>query len=897
MAVNPQADNSYILEYFTRLYGPDFSQDTQLHKWLSASALKIFALGETLSSHSIEAGYMGILLQGRIRAMGKLRQSDKPRTIMNFQPGAIWDGVFLLQEGLELRISSEEALVYMMPVDVAEKISILLNHFQELQVRMKEAKETQRTLTAAETAAESAAESSELGTEANSTAMAEESSQAVNLPPLPPRRRAQEQFSDHAWECLTEINRYYLKRPMAGRRVTDSRAQRRVKIRNMQDFQKQLEFMQFQIKAHHLNWAQLLNAPYPVLVQDHDDTLHWVTGRQGNSLLEVRDGQESRFFAHSENESANITYEVLVLLPLKKKSSISFKNAFTPAWYFKLCTDNVLMTSQMVLISILVQVFSLAMPLFYMVIFDKVFGHQNLSTLNVMAIGIIGIMLFDLLIKEVRSHALSYFLEHLDRISFESLAKCIFHLPLEKVGVYLNRGLVDRFMEVSSLNQVLMVTFLVTSLDVIFSVIVLIFLMSLNMQMALISVAPLVPMGFMYLWKMPRDKKKNMQYSMTQRQCQMSIREYMEKNEAVQGMNAGPVLQEKILDRLDSTLESGHSTRYNSVNESALQGFISMLGSMVTLYCGALMVIKGDVSYGAYMAINMLSKNVFTGIQRLYGSLVQLQPMMGLMDQFRQLVEDETPVSKAAGQSVTLNQVAGGIEMRDVSFRYDVSMPWALKDINLKIAPGEKVILTGASGSGKTTLIRLLQKLYPVSSGSVYLDGINITDIDEENLRRHIGVAPQKPAMFHSTIRDNIALGNVAANQRDIWEAVSVVRLDADLSKKPEGLDTMVAHHGLNLSGGEIARISLARLFLLHPSLLVFDEALAPCDPALRVAIYNYVFNQYRNATCIFVNDDAQVHQVATRIIVLNNGKIMEQGNYQQLMEHKGYYFHLHSRI
>lgn len=803
---------------------------------------------------------------------------------MTFQPGAVWDGNFLLQEDLELRISSEEALVYMMPIDVAARIATLINHFQELKVRMVEAKGAQLSLLESESTEEEPAE-------AVSAPQAE-----VDLPPIPARRRAQEGFSDQAWDCLTEINRYYLKKPMHGRRATDPRAFRRSRIRNIQDFQKQLEYMQFQYKSHHLNWQQLLNAPYPIVVQDHDDILHWVTGKQGNSLLEIRNGQELRFFPSQEQEAANITYEVLVLLPLKKKAPISFKNAFTPAWYFKLCTDNALMTSQMVIVSILVQAFSLAMPLFYMVIFDKVFGHQNLSTLNVMAIGIVGITLFDLFIKQIRSHVLSYFLEHLDRLSFESLAKCLFHLSLSRSGMYLSRGLAERFTDVSSLNQSIITTFLITSLDVISSGILLMFLMSLNVPMALISVAPLIPMGFIYFWKTPRDKKKAAEHSRNQRQCQMGIREFLENNEAVQALNAGPVLQEKIFDRLDYMLENGYSTRYNGVSESALQGFISMLGAMVMLYFGALMVIKGDISYGAYMAINMLSKNVFTGFQKLFTSLSQLQMSNGLMEQFRTLVEDDTPPASAS-HSVTLSQVAGGIEVRDLSFRYDSNMPWALKDINLRIMPGEKVILTGASGSGKTTLIRLLQKLYAPTSGCICLDGINITDIDDENLRRHIGVAPQKPAMFLSSIRENIALGNVAANQRDIWEAVSVVKLDADLAKKADGLDSIVAPNGLNLSGGEIARISLARLFLLHPSLLIFDEALAPCDPALRVAIYNYVFNQYRNSTCIFVNDDIQVHQAATRIIVLNNGKVVEQGNYQQLMEHRGFYFHLHSRF
>lgn len=884
MALNPQQEGIVIIELFEKLYGPEFSADPQLHKWLNTAAMTQSSMGEVLNSQSVQPGYFAILMQGRIRTLGKVRQNDKPRTIMTFQPGAVWDGDFLLKEGLELRISSEQALIYMMPTDVALKIPVLMSHFHELKSRMAEAKEAQITLL----------------NEESENAASNAATFEPSAPPPPsataPRRKSQEQYSDLAWECLAEVSRYYLKKPLDGRRANDVAPPRRRKIRNMQDFQKQLESMQFKLRAHHLSWQQLLNAPYPIIVQDQENTLHWVTGRQGNTLLEVKDGQEIRFFPNEANETANVTYEGLVLLPLKKKSLMSFKSAFSSAWYFKLCTDNMLMTSQMVLISILVQIFSLSMPLFYMVIFDKVFGHQNLSTLNVMAVGIVGILVFDLLIKQLRSHVLSYFLEHLDRLSFESLAGCLFNLPLNKSGAYLNKGMAERFMEVSNLNQTIITNFLITTLDVLFSVFVLFFLMSLNMQMALISVLPIIPIGFIYFWKAPRDKKKAAQHSMNQRQCQMGIREILEHNESVQALNAGPILQERIFERLDNTLEKGYSTRYNSVSESAVQGFITTLGGMLTLYCGALMVIKGDISYGAYMAINMLSRNAFSGLQRLLTGFTQLQQVAALREQFVALVEEEMPPD-TSGHHVALNQVAGTLELRELSFRYDVDMPWALKDINLSIAAGEKVILTGASGAGKTTLIRLLQKLYTPSSGSVYLDGINITDIDAENLRRHIGVAPQKPSLFYCSIRDNIALGNVAANQRDIWEAVSVVKLDAELSKKPDGLDTMVAPNGLNLSGGEIARISLARLFLLHPSLLIFDEALAPCDPALRVAIYNYVFNHYRSATCIFVNDDVQVHQAATRIVVLNNGKIVEQGNYQQLMEHKGYYYHLHSRI
>lgn len=217
-----------------------------------------------------------------------------------------------------------------------------------------------------------------------------------------------------------------------------------------------------------------------------------------------------------------------------------------------------------------------------------------------------------------------------------------------------------------------------------------------------------------------------------------------------------------------------------------------------------------------------------------------------------------------------------------------------LDRVNFHIKSGQKVIITGRSGSGKTTLLRLLQRLYDPTEGYIKVDDYNLSDIELRSLREQLGVVIQKPALFHGTIRDNVALGRPESTFKEIVEASNLAELDNFLLDKKEGFDYPVLHKGVNLSGGQQARVAMARVFLKKPSILVLDEALNALEPTMKASILQKLWMGYRDKTCLFVTDFLPAHQKADLIIVLNEGRVVEQGTFKELMQNKSYYYYLH---
>lgn len=664
------------------------------------------------------------------------------------------------------------------------------------------------------------------------------------------------------------------------------------KVSNIKEFQKHIELAGFKTEKYFLNWSQLLNSRYPLILEDETGIFHWITSRRGNTLIEKVKNEYSRFIPDIKYFENN--FAVMSLNPLKDKN-ISRVRPFSNAWYFSLFCDNWFLTFQMILSSIMVQVLTLGMPIFYMVIFDRVFGRQNLSALNVIAIGMIGLLLFDLFIKMMRSYILSHFTEIIDKNSIEISLNKIFSIPLSMANRDAIKGFMERFGEIVRTNQVLATTFLISSLDVIFSVFVVAFLIYLHWQMALISMSPLIPTAILIFWMGPRQKNRAIEFSRTQRENQSKTIEILENNETVRSINATHILLNNLIERINASFERNFKARFDLLSSGTTLGFINSVGSLATLYFGAYEVLEGKMSFGIYLAINMLGRNFVGSIMKLLTSLQQFQEATNSSEQLKNLflIEDE---KERNNEGIYLSEVSGHINFVDVYFRYSPELPVVLNNINLDIKPKEKIILTGKSGAGKTTLIRMLQRLYDPFSGYIVLDGLNIADISLDNLRSSVGVALQRPGIFSGTIRDNITIGNPYAPMETILEATSLTQLDQLILKLPKGLDTPVFASGSNFSGGQIAQIALSRILIINPKVLVLDEAISSLDLSLQGAIFTKLFDKFRNSTCIFVTDYIPAHQQADKIVVLQDGQIVEQGKYNDLIKAGGYYYHLHAR-
>jgi len=228
----------------------------------------------------------------------------------------------------------------------------------------------------------------------------------------------------------------------------------------------------------------------------------------------------------------------------------------------------------------------------------------------------------------------------------------------------------------------------------------------------------------------------------------------------------------------------------------------------------------------------------------------------------------------------------GEIEFKDISFNFNETRK-VLENINLIIKPGEKVALVGPSGAGKTTFVRLLLRLYSAASGEILIDGQDISQATQESLRKNISMVPQDPILFHRTLTENIAYGKRDATKQEIEKAATLAHCDEFIKELPYGLKTYVGERGIKLSGGERQRVAIARAILKNAPILILDEATSSLDSHSEMLIQDALNNLMQNRTTIVIAHRLSTIQKMDRIIVVDNGKIIEQGSHQELLENE----------
>jgi ATP-binding cassette subfamily B protein len=249
--------------------------------------------------------------------------------------------------------------------------------------------------------------------------------------------------------------------------------------------------------------------------------------------------------------------------------------------------------------------------------------------------------------------------------------------------------------------------------------------------------------------------------------------------------------------------------------------------------------------------------------------------------------------------------IDGTIEIRDLTFVYDTTSTddgrpgervAALHGVNLTIPRGSRVALVGPVGSGKSTLANLLARVYAVPRGTIFIDGRDITEIPVARLRRSVGYVPQEAFLFSRTVRDNVAFGNPEVSEEAVVRAIEVSQLAADLRSFPEGLNTLVGERGFTLSGGQRQRATLARALVGAPRILILDDSLSSLDADTERAVLAELDEAMRDRTSIVISHRFSTLAGMDRIVVLDRGRVVEQGSHQELMARKGFYTRLFLR-
>ena len=325
---------------------------------------------------------------------------------------------------------------------------------------------------------------------------------------------------------------------------------------------------------------------------------------------------------------------------------------------------------------------------------------------------------------------------------------------------------------------------------------------------------------------------------------------------------------------------------------SAYNYFLIRLINLFALIFGAYYVIRGELTNGQFVGFILLS-NVFVRPIEKVNTMIESYPK-GIAG-FKRLTEelDKEPTIKDKPGARAVQSLKGDIVYHDVSFSY-ADATKVLNHINLSIKAGETIAFVGQSGSGKTTLCNLLPRFYEVTEGAITIDGINIQEMTLASFRQQIGTVQQDVFLFPGTIRENIAYGKLDATEEEILKAVKLAHLEKVIDQMTDGLDTVIGERGVKLSGGQKQRVAIARMFLKNPPILILDEATSALDTETEQVIQESLNSLADGRTTLIIAHRLATIKHATRIIVVSEKGILEEGTHEELMAKRGHYRALH---
>ncbi|NOY79291.1 MAG: ABC transporter ATP-binding protein [Calditrichaeota bacterium] len=318
--------------------------------------------------------------------------------------------------------------------------------------------------------------------------------------------------------------------------------------------------------------------------------------------------------------------------------------------------------------------------------------------------------------------------------------------------------------------------------------------------------------------------------------------------------------------------------------------FLTGLGAVIVLWIGGTMVVKGRITLGEFVAFNTYLM-MLTWPTIALGWIINLyQQGTASMKRILEIMNRKPLIQDSPDTRWDIRKLKGAIQLEDVSFAYPGTETPVLKNVTLRISAGKKLGIVGNIGSGKTTLVRLLTRQYDVTTGCICLDGVDIRRIPLKVLRQSIGYVPQDNFLFSTTVRENITFGLETASEEEVQTAAEMAAIADEIRAFPHGFDTELGERGINLSGGQKQRVGLARALIKNPPIFILDDAFSAVDSSTERRILENLKQTFEGSTVIMISHRISSLTGFDEIVVLSGGKIVEQGNHQQLMERNGIY-------
>ncbi len=344
----------------------------------------------------------------------------------------------------------------------------------------------------------------------------------------------------------------------------------------------------------------------------------------------------------------------------------------------------------------------------------------------------------------------------------------------------------------------------------------------------------------------------------------------------------------------DKFLESKKDSYYNMGTYNAGLGAFTTLITVAVILVGGLALAGGNITIPDLLAFLLYISNFTDPIKKLVTLTEQFQNGMSGYERFYEIVT-MNPDLKDKEDALEPELFRGDIEFENVSFRYEENTPMIFNNLNLKVNSGEYVALVGSSGVGKSTICSLIPRFYDVNGGAVRIDGIDVRDIAMKALRKGIGIVQQDVYMFAGTVMENIMYGKPGASEDEVIEAAKAANAHEFIMSLPKGYDTYIGQRGVKLSGGQKQRLSLARVFLKNPPVLIFDEATSALDNESERIVQESLEKLAKGRTTFVIAHRLSTIRNAGKILVVTEDGIAEEGTHEELIEKGGIYEHLYS--
>ena len=621
--------------------------------------------------------------------------------------------------------------------------------------------------------------------------------------------------------------------------------------------------------------------------------LHWefnhflVFERKTRRGVEVVDPAAGRRTIPLEQFRKKFTGVALALVP-----SEEFQPGETSGgsvWrYLKRLLGQRRVLSRIVVMSLLLRIFALALPILTGLIVDRVVPRGDTHLLMVVGVGLAGMVGFLLLTELVRAHLLLQLRTNLDTRMTLGFIDHLVDLPY---AFFQRRSAGDLMMRVNNnatVREILTTNTLSGLIDGAMVLIYLVLIFVVSSQMALLVLGLGVVQIAIFTTARRRYRDLMAEHLEAQAKAQNHLVQLLAGIETLKATGTEHRSVEHwsnlFVDELNVGLRRGRLSALVDSLLAALRGGSPLL----VLGVGAVLVIDGQMTLGMMLALNALAIGFLDPLSMLVSSALQLQLLGGYIERIDDVLSSEPEQTEGARPAPRLR---GHIQVQDASFRYNPHGPWVVKNVSVEIAPGANVAIVGRSGSGKSTLASLLLALYRPEEGRILYDGNDLRELDLRSVRRQVGIVPQDPYVFGSSIRANIALADPSVPLDRIIDAAKLACIHDDIREMPMGYETMLADGGASLSGGQRQRLALARALVHRPAILLLDEATSSLDAKTEEQVTRNL--QSIRSTRITIAHRLSTVAKADLILVMEDGRIVAKGTHERLLVQRGAYYQL----